>query len=78
MSITGSLASTIGEINPIRYRGYYYDSETGLYGIMTRKWVGLLMRVLFFIHIVMAPTTLHLGGMPGVMIFIMTKLVFRQ
>lgn len=31
IAITGSLASTIGEINPIRYRGYYYDAETGFY-----------------------------------------------
>ncbi len=26
----------IGEINPFRYRGYYYDTETGLYYLMTR------------------------------------------
>jgi RHS repeat-associated protein len=35
-SITGSLASTIGQINPMRYRGYYQDSETGLYYLQTR------------------------------------------
>ena len=27
---------TIGEDNPIRYRGYYYDSETGLYYLQSR------------------------------------------
>lgn len=27
---------TIGNINPIRYRGYYYDTETGLYYLQTR------------------------------------------
>ena len=26
----------IGEINPIRYKGYYYDSETLIYYLMTR------------------------------------------
>ena len=26
----------IGCINPIRYRGYYYDTETGLYYLETR------------------------------------------
>ena len=26
----------IGEINPIRYKGYYYDSETLMYYLMTR------------------------------------------
>ena len=31
LSTTGSLASTIGARNPFRYRGYYYDTETGLY-----------------------------------------------
>ena len=27
----GSMASTLGVDNPFRYRGYYYDTETGLY-----------------------------------------------
>lgn len=27
---------TIGDINPIRYRGYYYDKETGLYYLNAR------------------------------------------
>ena len=36
LSITGSQASTIGHMNPIRYRGYYYDSETGFYFLSTR------------------------------------------
>ena len=35
-SIGGSLSSTIGELNPFRYRGYYYDSETGLYYLNAR------------------------------------------
>ncbi len=36
LSITGSLADTIGQANPIRYRGYYYDNETGFYLTGTR------------------------------------------
>ena len=28
--------NSIGNINPIRYRGYYYDTETGLYYLKTR------------------------------------------
>lgn len=35
-SVTGTMASTIGEINPLRYRGYYYDSESGYYYVQTR------------------------------------------
>ena len=31
MWIANGLASTIGQDNPFRYRGYYYDDETGLY-----------------------------------------------
>ena len=33
---TGTLADTIGHLNPFRYRSYYYDSETELYYINTR------------------------------------------
>lgn len=36
LSTTGSLASTLGKDNPIRYRGYYYDTETGLYYLQSR------------------------------------------
>ncbi len=36
IATTGTLASTLGADNPFRYRGYYYDTETGLYYLMTR------------------------------------------
>ena len=36
LSVTGILASTIGAINPFRYRGYYYDTETKLYYLNSR------------------------------------------
>ena len=36
ISITGTLASTVGEKNPYRYRGYRYDSETSLYYLNSR------------------------------------------
>ena len=35
-TVTGTGASTIGAINPIRYRSYYYDTETGFYYLQTR------------------------------------------
>ena len=35
-SVTGALANTVGAINSIRYRGYYYDVETGLYYVSSR------------------------------------------
>ena len=36
VSISGSQAETIGEANPFRYRGYYYDTESGLYYLNSR------------------------------------------
>ena len=36
LSISGTKASTIGRYNPFRYRGYYYDTETGLYYVSSR------------------------------------------
>lgn len=39
ISKTGSLASTLGTIQPFRYRGYVFDEETGLYYLQTRYYV---------------------------------------
>jgi RHS repeat-associated protein len=36
VSTTGSLAGTLGLKNPYRYRGYRYDTETGLYYLQSR------------------------------------------
>ncbi|QGU96846.1 DNRLRE domain-containing protein [Clostridium bovifaecis] len=36
ISTTETLASTVGAKNPYRYRGYRYDSETGLYYLQSR------------------------------------------
>ena len=36
LSITGSLAGTLGKLNPFRYRGYVYDEETELYYLRSR------------------------------------------
>ena len=45
-SITGSLASTIGELNPIRYRSYFYDSEINMYYLNSRYYSPDLCRFL--------------------------------
>ena len=39
LSVTGSLASTVGQANPFRYRGYYYDAETELYYLNSRYYL---------------------------------------
>ena len=36
LTTTGSLAATLGAANPLRYRGYVYDTETGLYYLQSR------------------------------------------
>jgi RHS repeat-associated protein len=36
LSITGSLASTVGAKNPYRYKGYRFDNETGWYYLQSR------------------------------------------
>ena len=36
LSVTGTLADAIGQKNPLRYRGYYYDAETGFYYLKSR------------------------------------------
>ena len=36
ISTTGTLASTVSVKNPYRYRGYRYDTETGLYYLQSR------------------------------------------
>ena len=36
IATTGPLADTLGKLNPIRYRGYFYDTETGFYFLQSR------------------------------------------
>ena len=46
LSVTGSLAETVGKANPFRYRGYYYDTETGLYYLQSRYYDPVVGRFL--------------------------------
>ena len=36
MSISGTMRQIMGELNPFRYRGYYFDQESGLYYLNSR------------------------------------------
>ena len=36
LTTTGTMADTLGKFNPFRYRGYVYDTETGLYYLQSR------------------------------------------
>ena len=50
----GSMASTLGTLNPLRYRGYVYDTETGLYYLQSRYYNPVMGR---FINIDLYITT---------------------
>ena len=36
ISITGTLKTTLGELNPFRYRGYVWDAESEMYYLCSR------------------------------------------
>ena len=36
LNLTNNTSANIGDLNPIRYRGYYYDTETGFYYLKSR------------------------------------------
>ena len=44
LSATGSMAGTLGNLNPLRYRGYVYDTETGLYYLQSRFYSPIISR----------------------------------
>ena len=44
ISKTGSMAGTLGTVQPFRYRGYVYDEETGLYYLRSRYYSPLMSR----------------------------------
>ena len=44
ISKTGSLASTLGTLNPFRYRGYVYDEESNLYYLRSRYYLPSVSR----------------------------------
>ena len=46
LTVTGSLASTVGRYNPFRYRSYYYDEETGFYYLQSRYYDPVVGRFL--------------------------------
>ena len=55
-------ASFIGNINPIRYRGYYYDTETGFYYLQTRYYDPTICR---FINADNYELVSQLASVPG-------------
>lgn len=62
LAVTGPLADTLGQANPLRYRGYLYDAETGLYYLESRYYDPALGRFLSADEVVAGPGTALLGG----------------
>ena len=55
VSISGTMAATVGQKNPFRYRGYYFDAESGMYylaraGIMIRRFGELSVRMMLELY----------------------------
>ena len=51
ISKTGTMAATLGTVNPFRYRGYVYDEETGLYYLRSRYYNPVWKRLSMQMHI---------------------------
>ena len=60
ISITGSMAGTFGKDNPYRYKGYYYDDETGMYYLKSRYYQPEICR--FISADVYIATELNMNG----------------
>ena len=58
ISTTGTLAGTIGAINPYRYKSYYYDTDTGLYYLQSRYYDAQVQRFV-------SPDELEIMGISG-------------
>jgi RHS repeat-associated protein len=56
--ISGTLATTIGQENPFRYRGYYFDTETGLYYLNSRYYDSVTGRFINADGLISASSTL--------------------
>jgi len=46
LSVTGTLAETVGTVNPVRYKSYYFDSETDWYYLQSRYYDPVVGRFL--------------------------------
>lgn len=62
LAVTGRLADTLGQLNPLRYRGYCYDAETGLYYLTSRYYHPALGRFISADEVVAGPGSALLGG----------------
>ena len=60
LNITGSMAASLGKDNPYRFKGYYYDEETGMYYLKSRYYQPEICR--FISADVYIATELNMNG----------------
>ena len=59
ISTTGTLAATIGRKNPFRYRGYYFDAESGMYYLQSRYYDVEIRRFISADNIIVTGTSVE-------------------
>ena len=64
ISKTGSMAGTLGTVQPFRYRGYVYDEETGMYYLRSRFFTYGFCRFVNADTLVSANTYAYCGNNP--------------
>ena len=47
LNVSNAKDSEIGTLNPIRYRGYYYDSELNMYYLQSRYYDPVMKRMVY-------------------------------
>ena len=50
-TVSNHTSDNIGDLNPFRYRGYYYDTETGFYYLNARYYDPQIKRFISVDHI---------------------------
>ena len=59
VSITGTLAATVGQKTPFRYRGYYFDAESGMYYLQSRYYDPEIRRFISADNIIVTGTSVE-------------------
>ncbi|MDO5809310.1 MAG: RHS repeat-associated core domain-containing protein [Lachnospiraceae bacterium] len=59
VNISGTMAATVGQKNPFRYRGYYFDSESGMYYLQSRYYDPEIRRFISADNIIVTGTSVE-------------------
>ena len=59
VNISGTMAATVGQKNPFRYRGYYFDAESGMYYLQSRYYDPEIRRFISADNIIVTGTSVE-------------------